>query len=153
MREGTGLIDLVATLPRKCSAPVPTTTSSSPSARETWPRVGHPAGAACSRRIASNTGVASAGVSATISQDLGHGRLLLQRLLHLAVALLQLVEQPRVLDRDDRLVGEGFEQRHLARCEGDRLSSAQEQMPDGLPSENQRRAEACPPSVTAHYFV
>ena len=37
------------------------------------------------------------------AQDVGGGRLLLQR-------LLRLVEQPRVLDRDHRLVGEGLDQ-------------------------------------------
>ena len=53
-------------------------------------------------------------------QDLACGRLLLQRLGHPRmrlgegfVLLLQLSEQPHVLDRDDGLVGERFEQRRL----------------------------------------
>ena len=47
------------------------------------------------------------------AQDLGGRRLLLQRLGQLAVALLQLLEQPGVLDGDDGLVGERLEQRDL----------------------------------------
>ena len=35
-----------------------------------------------------------------------------------ALRWLQLVEQPRVLDRDDRLVGEGLEQRDLLSVNG-----------------------------------
>ena len=53
-------------------------------------------------------------------QDLGRGGLLLQRLgdlavalLKLGVALLQLLEQPGVLDGDDGLVGERLQQRDL----------------------------------------
>ena len=54
------------------------------------------------------------------AQDLGGGGLLLQRLgdlavalLKLGVALLQLREQPGVLDGDDGLVGERLQQRDL----------------------------------------
>ena len=43
------------------------------------------------------------------AQDLAGRRLLLQRLGEFAVARLQLLEQPRVLDGDDGLVGEGLE--------------------------------------------
>ena len=46
-------------------------------------------------------------------QDLGRRRLLVQRLGQLAVPGLELLEQPDVLDRDDRLVGEGLQQRDL----------------------------------------
>ena len=46
-------------------------------------------------------------------QDLGRGRLLLQRLGHLAVPRLELREQPHVLDRDHRLVGERLQQLDL----------------------------------------
>ena len=35
---------------------------------------------------------------------------MLQRLTQFCIALLDLFEQPHVLDGDDRLVGEGFEQ-------------------------------------------
>ena len=48
-------------------------------------------------------------------KHLGGRRLLLQRLVEVARARLHLVEQPRVLDRDDGLVGESLEQRDLAR--------------------------------------
>ena len=41
-------------------------------------------------------------------QDLGGRGLLLERLGQLAVPGLELREQPHVLDRDDRLVGEGL---------------------------------------------
>ena len=43
-------------------------------------------------------------------QHLGRRGLLLQRLGHVAVARLHLLEQPDILDGDDRLVGEGLEQ-------------------------------------------
>src|SRR6266436_1176895 len=43
------------------------------------------------------------------AKDLARRRLLLQRLREVAVARLQLREQPRVLDGDDGLVGEGLE--------------------------------------------
>jgi hypothetical protein len=53
-------------------------------------------------------------------QDLGRGDLLLQRLgdpaialLELPIAVLQLLEQPGVLDGDDRLVGESLDQLDL----------------------------------------
>ena len=51
------------------------------------------------------------------AQDLGRRGLPLEGLGELAVAGLQLVEEPRVLDRDDRLVGEGLEQADLLRRE------------------------------------
>ena len=46
-------------------------------------------------------------------QNLARGRLLLQSFGKIAVALLQFLEQPHVLDGDDRLIGEGFQQRDL----------------------------------------
>ena len=46
-------------------------------------------------------------------QHLGRRGLLLQRLAELAVALLQLLEQPGVLDGDDGLVRERLQQRDL----------------------------------------
>ena len=42
------------------------------------------------------------------AQDLARRRLLLQGLGEVAVAHLQLLEQPHILDGDDRLVGEGL---------------------------------------------
>ncbi|HTO90073.1 MAG TPA: hypothetical protein VMJ70_02980, partial [Candidatus Sulfotelmatobacter sp.] len=47
------------------------------------------------------------------AQDLRGRGLLLERLGEFAVARLELVEQPHVLDRDHRLVGEDLEQRDL----------------------------------------
>ena len=49
-------------------------------------------------------------------------RLLLERDPQLAVARLQLGEQPHVLDRDNGLIGEGLEERDLLVGEGARLS-------------------------------
>ena len=46
-------------------------------------------------------------------QHLGGRGLLLQRFGQIVGALAQLVDQPRVLDRDDGLGGEGLEQREL----------------------------------------
>ena len=47
------------------------------------------------------------------AEHLGRCRLMLQGLAQFRVALLQFLEQPHVLDGDDRLVGEGLEQRDL----------------------------------------
>ena len=66
------------------------------------------------------------------AQDLAGRRLLLQRFGQVAVARLQLVEQPRVLDRDHRLVGEGLEHgdlsfgehRRFGASDGDRSNRA-----------------------------
>ena len=43
------------------------------------------------------------------AEHLGCCRLMLQCLAQLRIALLDLFEEPHVLDRDDRLVGERFE--------------------------------------------
>src|SRR5215813_11109857 len=48
------------------------------------------------------------------SQDLACRGLLLQRFGELAISILQLSEQPNVLDRDHRLICEGFYQGDLA---------------------------------------
>src|SRR5215468_3668759 len=56
-------------------------------------------------------------------QDLGGGRLLLQRLGEITVACLQLLEEAHVLDGDDCLVREGLQQRDLLVGEGPRLAS------------------------------
>ena len=58
------------------------------------------------------------------AEHLGCCRLMLQRLAQFCVALLNLFEQPHVLDGDDRLVGEGFKKRDLLFCEGTDLRSA-----------------------------
>ena len=49
---------------------------------------------------------------------------MLQRLAQFRVALLDLFEQPHILDGDDGLVGEGFEQRDLLVGEGPHLRAA-----------------------------
>jgi len=60
------------------------------------------------------------------TQDLARRSLLLQR-------LLEFVEQPHVLDGDDRLVGEGFEQPNLRRGEGVYLGATCGQYPKKFP--------------------
>ena len=57
-------------------------------------------------RIASNTGLRVGDRAADHLQDLGRGGLPLER-------FLGLVEQPRILDRDHGLVGEGLQQLRL----------------------------------------
>ena len=57
------------------------------------------------------------------AEHLGRRRLMLQRLAQFCVALAEFLEQPDVLDGDDRLVGEGFEQFDLLVCEGTNLWS------------------------------
>ena len=47
------------------------------------------------------------------AEHLGGCRLMLQRLAQLCVALLNLLEQPHVLDSDHCLVGKGFNKRNL----------------------------------------
>ena len=71
-------------------------------------------------------------------QHLGGGGLLLQRFGEVAGARLHLVEQPHVLDRDHRLVGEGLDDFDLAIREGDRLVARDSENADGLPVANQR---------------
>src|SRR6185503_6933309 len=56
-------------------------------------------------------------------KDLAGSRLLGERFREIAVAGLQLHEEPRVLDRDHRLVGEGLKQRDLPRAERAYLGS------------------------------
>ena len=56
-------------------------------------------------------------------QDLPRRRLLLQRLGQLAVPRLELLEEPHVLDRDHRLVGEGLEELDLLAGEGPGLAA------------------------------
>ena len=63
-------------------------------------------------------------------EHLGGRRLLLQRLGQLARARLHLLEQPRVLDGDDGLVGEGLEQFDLAVRERSPAADASRLRPD-----------------------
>jgi hypothetical protein len=55
-------------------------------------------------------------------QDLRRRRLLRQRLGEIAIPRLQLLEQPDILDRDYRLVGEGLQQLYLSFRERSRMS-------------------------------
>src|SRR6266540_2821453 len=57
------------------------------------------------------------------AEDLGGGRLLLQRLGQVAVARLELLEQAHVLDGDDGLVGEGLEEGNLRLGKGAHLGT------------------------------
>ena len=82
------------------------------------------------------------------SQDLGGGGLLLERLGQLAVARLQLGEQADVLDRDDRLVGEGLEQRDLLVGERANLLATDEDGADGRAVAEQRHGEDGPVAGT-----
>ena len=66
-------------------------------------------------------------------KNLTRRSLLLQRLGDLAIALFQFLEQPHVLDGDDRLVGEGFEQLDLRRGEGTHLGATRDQRPMSSP--------------------
>ena len=68
--------------------------------------------------MASNTGCVSVSELLMTLQDFGRRRLLLQRLGQLARARLLGLEQPRVLDGDDGLVGEGLHQLDLPFAEG-----------------------------------
>ena len=71
--------------------------------------------------MAWNTGSSSPGELRDDLQHLGGRGLLLQRLGQFARARLHLVEQPHVLDRDHRLVGEGCDQLDL--LVGERLNA------------------------------
>ena len=98
-------------------------------------------------RCAVSTMVSRTGCSSNLSElnDVEHiaGRgLLFERLLQLALARLHLLEQPRVLDGDDGLVGEGSQQLDLLSVNG-RTSGAQMAMtPIGSPSSQHRHARA-----------
>ena len=58
---------------------------------------------------------------------------MLQRLAQFCIALLNLLEQPHVLDRDDRLIGEGFEKLDLRRGEGTHLGATRAQRSNEFP--------------------
>ena len=76
-------------------------------------------------------------------QDLARRRLLLERFGEVAVARLQLLEQPDVLDGDDRLVGEGLEQRDLLVREGPGLLPTLMITPPRSPSRSMGTASVC----------
>ena len=66
-------------------------------------------------------------------EDLAGGRLLFERLGQVTVACLQLLEQPDVLDGDDRLVGERRDQRDLLVRERRDFLAIHRDGADGLP--------------------
>ncbi len=81
-------------------------------------------------------------------ENLGRGGLLLQGLADLgmgggerAILLLQLGEQPHVLDRDHRLVGEGLKESDLLVGERLDLHPADDDRPDGAALAQQRGAQ------------
>ena len=94
--------------------------------------------------MASNTGFSSPG---ELDDDLQHLRrrgLLLQRLGEIVGALLHLVEQPRVLDRDHRLVGKGLDQFDLLVGEWPHLLTIHARYADRFPSRSNGTREQCP---------
>ena len=88
-----------------------------------------------------NTGSSSPGELLMTCRHLGGRRLLLQRLAKLARARLHLVEQPHVLDRDHRLVGEGGDQLDLLISERLNVEPRRHQDADELPVAQQRHAQ------------
>jgi hypothetical protein len=65
------------------------------------------------------------------AQHFGRGGLLLERFGQIVGALMQVVEQARVLDGDDRLVGEGLDERNLLVREWPYLRATNLQDTDG----------------------
>ena len=75
------------------------------------------------------------GRAADDAEHLGRRGLMLQRLAQFRVALLDLLEQPHVLDGDDRLVGEGLESSICLSVNGRTIKSRHMMMPPiGVPS-------------------
>jgi hypothetical protein len=81
------------------------------------------------------------------TQHLGGRGLLLQRFRELAGACLHLVEQPHVLDRDHRLVGEGSEQLDLLVGKGLHRATSQGDDADRAAFPQQRDTEHGPQSA------
>src|SRR5690348_2044847 len=61
--------------------------------------------------------------------------------MQLGVSCLHLLEQSSVLDRDDSLVGEGFQEFNLLFREGQQLGTTQKKATDGLPLAQQRETQ------------
>ena len=66
------------------------------------------------------------------AEHLGRRRLMLQRLAQFSVALLEFLEQPHILDRDDCLVGESLEKGDLLIRERTNLRSTNMNHPNGI---------------------
>ena len=82
-------------------------------------------------------------------QNLGSRRLLLQRLGQIVGALAQLVEQPRVFDRDRGLIGERLEQRDVLVLERTHLGAADQDRAQCATFADQRHGEDRPMPVIA----
>jgi len=83
-------------------------------------------------------------IAGRTADDLEHlrgCRLLLQRFGEFARALLLRLEQPRVLDRDDRLVGKGLDQLDLLLSEWPYGSAMQKEQANGSPLPQKRHAK------------
>src|SRR5437867_6345557 len=70
------------------------------------------------------------GRTANHLEDFARRRLLVQRLREVRVPRLQLLEQPHVLDSDDRLVGEGLQELRLPTGERTYLAASNRDRPD-----------------------
>src|SRR5262249_16670107 len=80
------------------------------------------------------------------TEDLARRRLLVERLGKIAIPRLQLLEQAYVLDRDDRLVGEGPQQLDLGIREPPGLPPDDADRTDRLALAQHRQAENAPPT-------
>src|SRR4029434_1705484 len=74
-------------------------------------------------------------------EDVGGGGLTVERIREGTIAPLELREQPDVLDGDDRLVGEGLQERDLPVAEGADLASPQRDRSDRDPIPHHRDRE------------
>src|SRR5713226_6758766 len=84
------------------------------------------------------------GRAANHLEDFARRRLLVQRLREVRVPRLQLLEQPDVLDRDDRLVGEGLKESALLVGERPNLGAPDRDYPEDLGPAEQGDAENRP---------
>ena len=82
--------------------------------------------------IASNTGCTSVCELTDDAQDVTGRRLCVERRRQVTIAGLEFFEQPHVLDRDHRLVGEGLEQRDLVVSESPGLAAGHRDRSDNL---------------------
>src|SRR6185295_5066996 len=82
------------------------------------------------------------------AEDLRGRRLSFQSLRQLARARLHLLEQPRVLDGDDGLVGEGLKEFDVARGKGAGFRSGDDNRSDGLAIAEHRYRQLAPPAAS-----
>ena len=83
------------------------------------------------------------GRAADDAEHLGRRRLMLQGLAQFCVALLEFLEQPHVLDRDDRLIGEGFEKRDLLVGKRTNLRTTNRNSSNSISFAQERRNNDC----------